>query len=131
MAAVGVGARLHASVPARHHLRAQPHAGAALAAALRPLHAAVVERQREALASLRVELGELAAAGERTLEHASRQSRLYERHAASSEPPPREPSPTSSAPPPRLAPPGSSARVASWTIRSPISRIRSWPRASG
>ena len=62
---------------ALHHA----HARAALAAALRALHAAVVEREREAAARLGVQLRHVAAARERALEHAPRELRVDERHS--------------------------------------------------
>ena len=58
------------------------HAGAALAAVLGVLDAAVVEREAEAVPVLGVELGEVAAAGERPLEHALGELGVDERHAA-------------------------------------------------
>ena len=64
-----LGQPVHVAVVGRvalHH----PHAGAQLAPALRPLHATVVERDREAPPRFRVQLGEVPAAGQRALEHA-------------------------------------------------------------
>ena len=61
-----------------------PHVGAALAAGLRALHALVVEREREAVAVLGVELGQVAAAPQRAGEHPLRQLGRYERQAGSS-----------------------------------------------
>src|SRR6266545_4937345 len=59
------------------------HARSALAPALRALHAAVVERDREAAARLGIELGHVAPARERPLEHARRQLWVDERHSLS------------------------------------------------
>ena len=59
------------------------HAGAALAAALRALHAAVVERDREAVASLGVQLGEVAAARQRALQHARGEPGVDQAHGCS------------------------------------------------
>src|SRR6188768_2203781 len=59
------------------------HTGPALASALRALHAPVVERDREAAPRLRVQLGQVAAAGERALEDARRQLEIDERHSRS------------------------------------------------
>ena len=66
------------------------HARAALATALGALDAAVVERDREAVAGLGVELGEVAAARQRAFEHAlgergidEARSRVRRRHGAS------------------------------------------------
>ena len=56
-------------------------AGAALTAALGALHALVVDRDAKALASLRVELGEVAAAGQRHSEDSLGQWRLDQGHA--------------------------------------------------
>ena len=61
---------------ALHHA----HAGTALTAALGSLDATVVEREREALARLGVQLGKVASARERALEHARGKLRLDERH---------------------------------------------------
>ena len=63
-----------------HH----PHARTSLAPALRTLDAAVVERDRKALAGLGVELGEVAPAAERAREHRGGERRFDERHSSSS-----------------------------------------------
>ena len=60
-----------------------PQARARLAAALRRLHAAVVERQAEALAILRVQLAEVAAVDERAPQHALGQLGRNEAHGSS------------------------------------------------
>src|SRR4029453_15113213 len=60
-----------------------PDAGASLPTALRALDAAVVQRDPKRLARLGIQLGEVAAAGERALEHALRKRRIDEVHAAS------------------------------------------------
>ena len=82
-------------------------AGAPLAAVLRVLDAAVVERQAEAVPVLGVELGEVAAVGERPRKHALGQLGVDERHVA------LRPSPASS------------------TILRAAASACSWPRASG
>ena len=88
------------------------HAGAALAAALGTLDAAVVEREREAAPVLGVELGEVAAARQRALEHALGQLGIDQRHDVS----------------PAC---GSSRRVDHLRSAAARTSARSCPRASG
>jgi hypothetical protein len=94
---------VHVAVVGRvalHH----SHAGAALATALRALHAAVVHRDRKAAPRLRVHLRHVAAPRQRALEHARRQVGVDQRH---------------------------SRPATSVSISSATPMIRSWPRASG
>ena len=99
-----LGQAVHVAVVGRVTLH-DPHARAALAAALRTLHASVVEGEREAAPRLGVELGHVTAAPERAIEDAGRQLGIDE---------------------------GQLSRSPTWpTICSAISMIRSCPRASG
>ena len=99
-----LGQAVHVAVVGRVALH-DPHARAALAAALRALHAPVVEREPEAAPRLGVELGHVATAAEGAIEHAGGQLGIDE---------------------------GQLSRSATWpTIRSAISMMRSCPRASG
>jgi hypothetical protein len=59
------------------------HARPALAAALRALHTAVVERDGEPAARLGVKLGHVAAARERALEDRGGELRIDQRHSRS------------------------------------------------
>ncbi len=83
---------------ALHH----SHGRAALGAALGPLDAAVVEREREDPPILRVELAQVAPARERPLDHGLRELVADEAH-----------------------------ETVSSTISSAMSRIRSWPLEPG
>ena len=79
---IGFGEAVHVTVEGRLALD-HPHADARLAAALRRLHAALVEGQRKALPILGVELRELAAVGEGAAEHAPGELGRHEAHGSS------------------------------------------------